>query len=119
MPETDVPQRLSDSLVASKVRAQLLGNSGVSLNQMKVIVERGIVYLMGIVTPSEAHTAADIASRVAGVKSVVKVFEEMSEAQIRERMKYLEAPEQKPLSPQESTTAISKDAEPITEVRLQ
>ena len=119
MPETDVPQRLSDSLVASKVRAQLLGNSGVSLNQMKVIVERGIVYLMGIVTPSEAHTAADIASRVAGVKSVVKVFEEMSEAQIRERMKYLEAPEQKPLSPQESPTAISKDAEPITEVRLQ
>ncbi len=119
MPETDVPQRLSDSLVASKVRAQLLGNTGVSLNQMKVIVERGIVYLMGIVTPSEAHTAADIASRVAGVKSVVKVFEEMSEAQIRERMKYLEAPEQKPLSPQESTTAISKDAEPITEVRLQ
>ena len=119
MPETDVPQRLSDSLVASKVRAQLLGNSGVFLNQMKVIVERGIVYLMGIVTPSEAHTAADIASRVAGVKSVVKVFEEMSEAQIRERMKYLEAPEQKPLSPQESTTVISKDAEPITEVRLQ
>lgn len=119
MPETDVPQRLSDSLVASKVRAQLLGNSGVSLNQMKVIVERGIVYLMGIVTPSEAHTAADIASRVAGVKSVVKVFEEMSEAQIRERMKYLEAPEKKPLSLQESTTEISKDAEPITEVRLQ
>ena len=117
MPETDVPQRLSDSLVASKVRAQLLGTSGVSLSQMKVVVERGIVYLMGIVTPAEAHTAADIASRVSGVKSVVKVFEEMSEAQIRERMKYLEVPESKSAVP--STTSVSDDVEPTTEVRLQ
>lgn len=119
MPITEVSQRLSDSLLASKVRAQLIGTSGVSLNQMKVVVERGIVYLMGIVTPKEADTAADIASRVSGVKKVVKVFEVMSEAQIRERMKYLEAPVQKIPHQESATTSFSADDAPTTEVRLQ
>ncbi len=115
MPVTEVSQRLSDSLLASKVRAQLIGASGVSLNQMKVVVERGIVYLMGIVTPMESKIAADIAARVAGVKTVVKVFEEMSEEQIRERMKYLEGPEQNAVAPivQEESGSLA------TEVRLQ
>lgn len=115
MPVTDVPQRLSDSILASKVRAQLIGTNGVSLNQMKVIVERGIVYLMGIVTPTESKTAADIAARVPGVKTVIKVFEEMSEEQIRERMKYLEAPQQTV-----AVEGVSEQKETsTTEVRLQ
>ena len=119
MPETDVPQRLSDSILASKVRAQLIGTSGVSLNQMKVVVERGIVYLMGIVTPKEAHTASDIASRVSGVKSVVKVFEVMSEAQINARMAYLNGSPSSQSSKDVTSGENEVEVVPTTEVRLQ
>ena len=119
MPETDVPQRLSDSILASKVRAQLIGTSGVSLNQMKVVVERGIVYLMGIVTPKEAHTASDIASRVSGVKSVVKVFEVMSEAQINARMAYLNVSPSSQSSKDVTSGENDVEVVPTTEVRLQ
>ena len=115
MPVSDVPQRLSDSLLASKVRAQLIGTNGVSLNQMKVIVERSVVYLMGVVTPSESKLAADIVARVAGVKSVVKVFEEMSEEQIRERMKYLEGSDRSVVA----STVSDQNENDATEVRLQ
>ena len=46
---------------------------------MKVVVERGNVYLMGRVTEAEATRAADLASRVPGVVKVVRVFELISE----------------------------------------
>ena len=115
MPVSDVPQRLSDSLLASKVRAQLIGTNGVSLNQMKVIVERSVVYLMGVVTPSESKLAADIVARVAGVKFVVKVFEEMSEEQIRERMKYLEGSDRSVVA----SIVSDQNENDATEVRLQ
>jgi hypothetical protein len=39
------------------------------------VAERGVVYLMGFVTAKEAETAAYVASRVAGVQQVVKVFD--------------------------------------------
>ena len=41
---------LSDSMLATKVRSSIIGTKKISLNQMKVDVQRGIVYLMGIVT---------------------------------------------------------------------
>lgn len=121
MPLTSMSERVTDSLLASKVRAQLIGTSGVSLNQMKVCVDRGIVYLMGIVTPTEAHKAADIASRVSGVKSVVKVFEEMSDEQIRERMKFLEAQKKSNLTEKdalENQSQFESDLGASSEVRL-
>ena len=39
---------------------------------------------MGIVTQREADLAADISSRVVGVKKVVKVFEVLSEEEIKQ-----------------------------------
>lgn len=118
MPVTSISERMNDSLLASKVRAQLVGTKGVSLNQMKVVVDRGIVYLMGIVTPKESKLAADIAARVSGVKSVVKVFEEMSEEQIRQRMQYLENTSTTPIQNNDVVMMPSNEESP-TEVRLQ
>ena len=40
-----------------------------------VIVERGIVYLMGIVTREEARVATDIIRKVPMVKKIIRVFE--------------------------------------------
>ena len=85
---------------------------------MKVTVDRGIVYLMGLVTQEEAQKAADIASRVRGTKSVVTAFEVLSTQEVQERLKLLSQPQaEKPAY----TTTNNIVEEPVssTEVRLQ
>lgn len=91
MEPTSVSTRLSDSLLATRVRTTIIGDASLSLNQMKVVVERGIVYLMGFVTASEAQTAAKKAAGVSGVRKVVTCFTLASEEEIRQRMKAIEA----------------------------
>jgi len=39
------------------------------------VTERGVVYLMGIVSRAEGDAAAQIASTTSGVRRVVKLFE--------------------------------------------
>ena len=117
-PVSSVTQRMSDSTLAGKVRTQLITTSGVSLNQMKVTVDRGIVYLMGLFTQEEAQKAAEIASRVPGTKSVVTAFEVLSTQEVQERLKLLSQPQaEKPAY----TTTNNIVEEPVssTEVRLQ
>lgn len=82
---------LSDSMLATKVRSSIIGIKKISLNQMKVDVQRGIVYLMGIVTIDEARTATKVAAGVSGVQQVVTCFTIESEAAIKERLKNLES----------------------------
>ena len=41
MDPSSVSTRLSDTVLATKVRTSIIGNSTISLNQMKVAVERG------------------------------------------------------------------------------
>lgn len=82
---------LSDSMLATKVRSSFIGTKKISLNQMKVDVQRGIVYLMGIVTIDEARTATKVAAGVSGVQQVVTCFTIESEAAIKERLKNLES----------------------------
>lgn len=87
MPTTSATQRLSDYLLATKVRTALIGTKQVSLNQMKVTVDRGIVYLMGIVTEQESRIAAKRVSEVSGVVRVVKLFSVESEAEVARRLR--------------------------------
>ena len=119
-PVTSVSQRMSDSTLAGKVRTQLVTTSGVSLNQMKVTVDRGIVYLMGLVTQQEAQKAANIASRVPGVKSVVTAFQVLTEAEVQERLKLVsnQEPPQQSYTTTNNVTIQSTDTS-STEVRLQ
>ena len=77
----------SDTVLATKVRTSIIGNSTISLNQMKVAVERGIVYLMGVVTREEAQTAAQTAAKVSGVQKVVTCFSIATREEIDHRMK--------------------------------
>jgi osmotically-inducible protein OsmY len=44
-------------------------------NAVKVLTERKVVYLMGIVSRQEGDDAAQIAATTSGVASVVKVFQ--------------------------------------------
>lgn len=67
--------RSYDSWMTTKVKSVLLGAKGVGSSHIKVITEDSVVFLMGIVTPEQAKSAASTVQQVKGVRRVVKVFE--------------------------------------------
>jgi osmotically-inducible protein OsmY len=75
--------RSSDALITTKVKASLVDMKTISATSFKVVTERGIVYLMGRVTQREAQLAVDITRGVSGVQKVVKIFEYISEDELR------------------------------------
>jgi len=75
MPSTSLPQRSGDVLITGKVRASFVDASDLQANTLKVVTERGTVYLMGRVTPREAERATQIARQINGVQRVVRIFE--------------------------------------------
>jgi osmotically-inducible protein OsmY len=74
--------RTDDTLLAGKVKTALLGADGVPTQVVKTTVEQGVVYLMGKVSASEGEAAAKAASRVSGVRRVVKLFEVVSDQEV-------------------------------------
>ena len=74
--------RSNDSLLTSKVKATLVDAKDIQASAIKVVTERGTVYLMGVVTEREAARASDLARSVSGVQKVVRVFEVITEAQL-------------------------------------
>ncbi len=76
---TSIGTRSSDTLITSKVKASLVDARDLQVNTIKVITERGVVYLMGVVSEREAKRAADVARGVGGVVKVVRVFDIVSE----------------------------------------
>lgn len=67
--------RTQDTWITTKVKAELLNHAGFDGLRIKVVTERGNIYLMGLVTRQEAAKAVAIVSKVDGVQAVVKVFE--------------------------------------------
>lgn len=86
--------RSSDALVTTKVKASLVDMKTISATSFKVVTERGTVYMMGRVTQREGQVAADVARGVSGVQKVVKIFE------------YITEDELKALSPQSASTSL-------------
>lgn len=84
MGSASLASRSSDAVLTSKVKASYVDAKDVFANAIKVVTERGTVYLMGRVTEREANRAADIARGVPGVLKVVKVFEVITEAELAE-----------------------------------
>jgi len=72
----------SETLLTSKVKAALVDAKDPLASVVKVVSQRGTVYLMGRVTEREATQAAEDVRGVSGVQKVVKVFEIISEADL-------------------------------------
>lgn len=72
----------SDTVLTTRVKASMLEAKDLQAQVIKVYTESSTVFLMGIVTEREANRAADIASRVSGVRRVVRAFETISEADL-------------------------------------
>ena len=67
--------RASDATTTGKVKARFLDANHFNPLLVKVVTEASVVYLLGIVTESEAAAAVEVARTTGGVRKVVKVFE--------------------------------------------
>jgi osmotically-inducible protein OsmY len=74
-PVSDLGARSNDTLITSKVKARFVEAGKFDINTVKVVTERSVVYLLGIVKRSEAADAAELAATTAGAARVVKVFD--------------------------------------------
>ena len=77
-PVSDVGSRTNDSYITSKVKARFVESNKFSATHVKVVTERQVVYLLGIVRRDEGDAAGQIASTTSGVLRVVKLFEYIS-----------------------------------------
>ena len=82
MGNTSLTARSSDTIITSKVKATYIDAKDLQANAVKVVAERGTVYLMGRVSEREANRATELARGVGGVGKVVKVFEILSDAEL-------------------------------------
>ena len=74
--------RSSDTVITTRVKSALIDAKDIQSSAIKVVTERGNVYLMGRVTEREAVRASEIARAQPSVMKVVRVFEVLSEEQL-------------------------------------
>jgi osmotically-inducible protein OsmY len=74
-PLSDFSSRSNDTYITSKVKSRMIEANKFPPNAVKVVTERGVVYLMGIVSKEDGDAAAEITATTAGVVRVVKFFQ--------------------------------------------
>jgi osmotically-inducible protein OsmY len=67
--------RTDDTVITSKVKARMVEANKFAPIHVKVVTERSVVYLFGLVTQEEAQAATEIAASTSGVTRVVRLFE--------------------------------------------
>ena len=67
--------RSSDTVITGKVKTKLLADKNTEGLSIKVVTEKGVVYLMGLVSRVQADLATDVVRQSGGVQKVVKLFE--------------------------------------------
>ncbi len=72
---SDMSARTNDSYITSKVKTRMIEANKFPPNVVKVVTERAVVYLMGIVTRPEGNAAGEVAATTSDVVRVVKVFD--------------------------------------------
>ena len=72
--KTALISRTNDTWLTAKVKTRLFNDTKLDATRVKVVTERGNVYLMGVVTREEAAAATDVVRNIGGVVRVVKVF---------------------------------------------
>jgi len=92
MPLSTLSERSNDLLIVAKVKASFVDSRDLFSNAFKVVTERGTVYLMGRVTQREATSATHLTRNVGGVNKVVRLFEIISEDELRNLLPPAPAP---------------------------
>ena len=81
-PASSLTTRSTDTVTTGRVKAAFIDTKDLQSNAIKVVTERGIVYLMGRVTARESKLAAEVVRGVPGVQKVVRVFESITEEEL-------------------------------------
>ena len=74
-PNADLSSRSNDTYITSKVKSRMIEANRFPPNAVKVVTERGVVYLIGIVSKEEGDAAGETAATTSGVVRVVKFFQ--------------------------------------------
>jgi len=74
-PTSSLASRSNDGLITSNVKLRYMNNKRFNPDHIKVVTEKGTVYLMGLVNHAEADAATEITSTTQGVQRVVRMFE--------------------------------------------
>jgi osmotically-inducible protein OsmY len=82
MPKSSLGGQTNDTIITGKVKAAFVDAKELQVASIKVVTERGVVFLMGRVTEYESNVAAQVARSVGGVQKVVKVFEIITPAEL-------------------------------------
>ncbi len=75
--------RSADLLITGRLKAAILDARDLQSNAIKVVTENKTVYLMGRVTQRESERVTGIARGISGVQRVVRIFETISEDELR------------------------------------
>jgi osmotically-inducible protein OsmY len=78
-PTTPPLTKSNDIWITTKVKAAMLTENGLPSTQVRVLTEDGVVYLLGVVDKTQAELAVSVASKIKGVKKVVKFFQPKAE----------------------------------------
>ena len=98
-PNSTYTARANDSYLESKIKTQMIFTDQLPSNSMAIVAEGSSVYLMGILTQSEADLAKKIASNTNGVKDVFVYFDIISDAEKIRLEKQGKADQTQPTSP--------------------
>ncbi len=82
MPNASINQITADTITTGKVKAAFIDTPTLQVASIKVVTDRGVVFLMGRVTEAEAAQATNVARSVGGVKKVVRAFEIITPAEL-------------------------------------
>lgn len=83
---SSIGSRSTDVILEGKVKATFVDARDLMANAFSIVVERGDVFLLGLVTEREANRAAELAASISGVKRVVKVMQLISEDELARKL---------------------------------
>lgn len=67
--------RSNDALLTSKVKSRLIVETDVPSTKVKVVTVNGTLYLLGVVSRTEADNITQSALHVGGIQKIVRLFE--------------------------------------------
>ena len=98
-PNSTYTMRANDAYLESKIKTQMIFTQQLPSNSMVITAEGSSIYLIGILTQSEADLAKKIASNTNGVKDVYAYFDIISDGEKTRLEKAGKADESQPVSP--------------------
>jgi osmotically-inducible protein OsmY len=74
-PLASAVSRRNDARITASIKSTVNSNKIIKVGVIRVVSDKGVVYLLGLVPRAEAAAAAEIASKTEGVVRVIRAFD--------------------------------------------